>query len=225
MGAGKKYSATRLAADALSVDEKLIPESLRNKINTYRGNKTIPPEMFVASQGIRNQSIEYKPGNLIYIKNLIILDTLFDNTQKVKPIMLGTLSQEKRREKVDELISDLEARRDILNALSHQLGSFKSFLLQENLDLHKTELPNPFSEGRSINKLLFAQIQNHGENSLSDYDRVLKAFFGGRYLEVEEMLSELDEATANQPEYRLLADFVSQEIQSAKSYHNFLKNL
>ncbi len=225
MGAVKKYSATRLVADALKVDEKLIPESLRNKINTYKGNKTIPPEMFKVSHSTHYQSIDFKKGNLTYIRNLIILDTLFANTQKVKPIMLGTLSQQKKAEEVTAMISDLEAKKGILNALSEQLGSFKAFLLQDNLDLHHTELPNPFIGGRSIGDLLLAQIESSSDHELSTYDKILREYFAGKYQKVDTMLDLLDETTANQPEYKLLAEFVRHEIASAKSYHNFLKNL
>ncbi|AMO56206.1 hypothetical protein GZ77_05170 [Endozoicomonas montiporae] len=225
MGNVKKYSATRLVADALKIRKELVPESLRNKIDTYKNNKTIPPEMFEEHQGAHNKSITYKQGNLTFIRNLIILDTLFDNTKKVNQLMLGSLSQKEKEVKVNELLSVLETKRNILNALSPNLDSFRSFLLKDNVNLHKTELPNPFAGKQSISQLLFAQMNNKVENELSSYDTILKSFYAGSYQKTEKLLNNLPETTLMQPEYRLLADIVGREIASAKSYHSFLKNL
>ena len=221
----RKYSATRLIADALSIEEKLVPESLRNRINTYKNNDTIPPEMFDITQGVHYSSVEFKPGNLTYIRNLIILDTLFDNTQYVKKLMLNSLERIKKEQLLDNLFVDIIARKNILNAVGSQLKSIKSVLMLNDFDMGAEELPNPFSDGCSVANLLICQIDNQRPEQLSTYDEVLKEVLAKRYDKADELLSLLPDEISTKPEYCVLKEIVKAGIGEAKTYNDFLKNL
>ncbi|WP_461535543.1 hypothetical protein [Spongorhabdus nitratireducens] len=225
MGKVKKYSATRLVADALKVDEKLIPESLRNRINTYKNNKTIPQAMFEVTQGHHYNSVEYKTGNLTYIRNLVILDTLFDNSQHVKKIMLNSLESCDRKKLLDDLLAEIDARRNILNAMGSQLGEIKSVLMQDNIDLATQELPDPFSRGHSVSTLLISQIQKQPSEQVSLYDRVLEQVLCEQYDIADELLAELPVKEVASPQFLSLKKYVSSRVEAAKAYHSFLKNL
>ena len=87
-----------VTAAALGVSPALIPERLRNRLNGYIRNKTIPKSM-IATVPSTSESISYTPkpiqsGSQTYLRNVVILDTLFDDPKLVKKLMLNKLNND-----------------------------------------------------------------------------------------------------------------------------------
>lgn len=212
-------SIRKETARALGVDYNLIPERLRNRLNGYVKNETIPAYM-VDEVPADSESHQYTPkpitsGNHTYLKNLVFLDTLFDDTKIVKGLILNQYDYKKRRKCLEDFQRESIARLDLLKSMLPMLDSVLDFLAQDNIDWNQDELPYPYTDSQ----LLSANLNQSFD--LSIYDQALKSLLNKDLKSAHQLLQEHPTHFANADSMHLKC-LIEQRYAEYQEYAEYL---
>lgn len=179
--AGKNKSIAAVACQALGIDRNLLPERLRSRLNYYVKDKNLKAKLLDEADK-KSESVDYVPkpikaGNHTFIRNLVILDTLFED----KKLVVNWLNGEKiNTESFDQFAREWRAKKLLFQALDKRIGDLRLFLSDENIDWSKDEIPYPFSEGQYSSLEMIANTIEFDTHS-SPYDLALKAVIEGEF--------------------------------------------
>lgn len=179
--AGKNKSIAAVACQALGIDRNLLPERLRSRLNYYVKDKNLKAKLLDEADK-KSESVDYVPkpikaGNHTFIRNLVILDTLFED----KKLVVNWLNGEKiNTESFDQFAREWRAKKLLFQALDKRIGDLRLFLSDENIDWSKDEIPYPFSEGQYTSLEMIANTIEFDTHS-SPYDLALKAVIEGEF--------------------------------------------
>lgn len=179
--AGKNKSIAAVACQALGIDRNLLPERLRSRLNYYVKDKNLKAKL-LDEVDIKSESVDYVPkpikaGTHVFIRNLIILDTLFED----KKLVVKWLNGEKiNTASFDQFAKEWRAKKLLFQALDKRIGDLRLFLSDENIDWSQDEIPYPFNEGQYSSLEMIANSIEFDTQS-SPYDLALKAVIEGEF--------------------------------------------
>lgn len=179
--AGKNKSIAAVACQALGIDRNLLPERLRSRLNYYVKDKNLKAKL-LDEEDIKSESVDYVPkpikgGNHVFIRNLVILDTLFED----KKLVVNWLSGEKiNTESFDQFAKEWKAKKLLFQALDKRISDLRLFLTDENIDWSQDQIPYPFNEGQYSSLEMIADSIEFDAQS-SPYDLALKAVIEGEF--------------------------------------------
>lgn len=210
-------------AKALDINPAYIPECLRNRLNGYLRNKTIP-ETMIAEAPSSSDSHNYSPkpirqGNHTYLRNVVFLDTLFDDPKIVKKIILNKYSEEERKQVLHELKQLHIAKLDLLKSTLPMQDSILSFLQRDDIDWNKEEVPYPYQEGYNASPLIAVNLSH--ERDLSIYDQTLKCFLNKDYRQALDLVKSHPNEFIDS-ETSLLRIVIEQKHSEYQEYANYL---
>lgn len=179
--AGKNTSIAAVACQALGIDRNLLPERLRSRLNYYVKDKTLKAKL-LDQQDVNSESVDYVPkpikaGNHTFIRNLVILDTLFEDKKLVVNWLNG---KEVDAASFDQFASEWKAKKILFQALDKRVGDLRIFLLSNKKDWAQDEIPYPFTEGKYSSMEMIADSIEFDANA-SAYDLALKAVIKGEF--------------------------------------------
>jgi len=187
--AGKNTSIAAVACQALGIDRNLLPERLRSRLNYYVKDKNLNAKL-LDEPDIKSESVDYVPkpikaGNHIFIRNLVILDTLFED----KKLVVKWLNGEKvNSENFEQFAKEWKAKKLLFQALDRRIGDLRLFLINKNIDWSQDEIPYPFSDGKYSSMELIANSIEL-DNQSSPYDLALKAVIDGEFGALGKLIS------------------------------------
>lgn len=179
--AGKNTSIAAVACQALGIDRNLLPERLRSRLNYYVKDKNLKAKL-LDQQDVNSESVDYVPkpikaGNHTFIRNLVILDTLFEDKKLVVNWLNG---KEVDAASFDQFASEWKAKKILFQALDKRVGDLRIFLLSNKKDWAQDEIPYPFTEGKYSSMEMIAASIEFDPNA-SAYDLALKAVIKGEF--------------------------------------------
>jgi len=179
--AGKNTSIAAVACQALGIDRNLLPERLRSRLNYYVKDKNLKAKL-LDQQDVNSESVDYVPkpikaGNHTFIRNLVILDTLFEDKKLVVNWLNG---KEVDAASFDQFASEWKAKKILFQALDKRIGDLRIFLLSNKKDWAQDEIPYPFTEGKYSSMEMIADSIEFDANA-SAYDLALKAVIKGEF--------------------------------------------
>jgi len=186
----KQKSIVAVACQALGIERQFLPEKLRNRLNYYVGDKGLKDKLIdeasVDSESIHNKSKPIKNGNHIFIRNLVILDTLFEDRKVVVKWLNG---EPVEASMFDRFASEWKAKKVLFEALDKKVVDIRDFLLGENKDWSQEEIPYPFNGGKYSSIDMIAKSIEFDVNP-SAYDLALKAVLGGEFGKLGQLITE-----------------------------------
>jgi hypothetical protein len=208
-------------AIALGIDHSLIPERLRNRLNGYLKNKTIPSSL-IDNVPETSESHKYTPrpiinGNQVFLRNLVFLDTLFDDTKAVKRFIHNSYTHTEREEFLNTFHRESIAKLELFKSLIPMLDSVLDFLKQDNIDWNVDELPCPYTN----TKLMVANLSL--KHDLSIYDQTLKYLLNQDLRNAHQLLQDNPEQFANVDAIHLKT-LIEQRYAEYSEYAEYLKN-
>tara|TARA_R110001632_G_scaffold160827_2_gene279190 strand:+ start:1899 stop:2555 length:657 start_codon:yes stop_codon:yes gene_type:complete len=214
-------SIKKETAIALGIDHSLIPERLRNRLNGYLDNGTIPRSM-VNDVPHTSESHKYTPrpivdGNQVFLRNLVFLDTLFDDTKAVKCFIRNSYTHTQRTEFLSTFHRESIAKLELFKSLIPMLDSVLDFLKQDNIDWNVDELPCPYTN----TKLMIANLSLR--HDLSIYDQTLKYLLNQDLRNAHQLLQDNPEQFANADAIHLKT-LIEQRYAEYSEYAEYLKN-
>lgn len=179
--AGKNTSIAAVACQALGIDRNLLPERLRSRLNYYVKDKNLKAKL-LDQQDVNSESVDYVPkpikaGNHTFIRNLVILDTLFEDKKLVVNWLNG---KEVDAASFDQFASEWKAKKILFQALDKRVGDLRIFLLSNKKDWAQDEIPYPFTEGKYSSMEMISDSIEFDANA-SAYDLALKAVIKGEF--------------------------------------------
>ncbi|WP_441004024.1 hypothetical protein [Pseudocolwellia agarivorans] len=179
--AGKNSSIAAIACQALGIERYLLPERLRARLNYYVKDKNLKAKL-LDQQDEHSEAVDYvpkpiKPGNHTFIRNLIILDTLFED----KKLVVNWLNGEGIDAfSFDQFANEWKAKKLLFQALDKRIPDLRAFLLSGEKDWSQDEIPYPFSDGKySSMEMIANSIEFDAESTA--YDLALKAVLDGEF--------------------------------------------
>jgi len=192
--AGKNTSIAAVACQALGIDRNLLPERLRSRLNYYVKDKNLKAKL-LDQQDVNSESVDYVPkpikaGNHTFIRNLVILDTLFED----KKLVISWLNGEAMDvASFEQFASEWKAKKILFQALDKRVADLRTFLLSAEKDWSQDEIPYPFDEGKySSMEMIAASIEFDTESS--PYDLALKAVIQGEFGVLRDIITNNPEA-------------------------------
>jgi hypothetical protein len=179
--AGKNRTIAAVACEALGIQRNLLPERLRSRLNYYVKDKKLKTKL-LDQKDVDSESEHYEPkpikaGNHIFIRNLVILDTLFED----KKLVINWLNGEEiDAVSFDQFASEWKAKKILFQALDKRVTDLRAFLLSNDKDWSQDEIPYPFNEGKYSSMEMIAASIEFDENS-SAFDLALKAVIQGQF--------------------------------------------
>lgn len=192
--ASKGNSIAAVAARALGIKLKHLPERLRTDLYAYTlRDKKIKVRLLGEPDAIGYTSIPSGKGNKNYIRNLVILNTLFED----KKIVLGWLNGSGlSKDKLQEHLAEWRAKKMLYQALESRLPELDRFFSKDDINWAEDEIPYPFSEGEfSSVELITDSIA--ADNTPSPYDSALSALLNRKYEKLGQILTESSDAFIN----------------------------
>lgn len=220
-----KQSIKSETAKALGISAAYIPDRLRNRLNGYLRNKTIPKAM-IEEAPKTSESHKYNPkpikqGNHTYLRNIVFLDTLFDDPTLVKKIILNEHTETERKQCLKELEQLNIAKLDLLKSMLPMQESILNFLQRDDIDWNTEEIPYPYAEGRYASPLIAANLnQSH---DLNTYDQTLKHFLNKDYRQALDLIENNQDQFISS-ETSLLRVLIEQKYAEYKEYAEYLAN-
>jgi len=179
--AGKNTSIAAVACQALGIDRNLLPERLRSRLNYYVKDKNLKAKL-LDQKDVNSESVDYAPkpikaGNHTFIRNLVILDTLFEDKKLVVNWLNG---KEMDAASFDQFANEWKAKKILFQTLDKRVEDLRVFLLSNEKDWSNDEIPYPFSEGKYSSVEMIANSIEFDIDS-SAYDLALKAVIKGQF--------------------------------------------
>lgn len=188
--AGKNSSIAAIACQVLGIQKKFLPERLRNRLNYYVKDKNLQAKL-LDQQDVNSESVDYVPkpikaGNQTLVRNLIILDTLFEDKKLVVNWLNGKAIGSAS---FDQFAREWKAKKILFQALDKRVADLRAFLLSEEKDWSQDEIPYPFDEGKySSMEMIAASIEF--DTNASVYDLALKAVIKGEFGTLGKLLTD-----------------------------------
>ena len=188
--AGKNSSIAAIACQALGIERYLLPEKLRDRLNYYVKDKSLKNKL-LDQQDVNSEAVDYVPkpikaGNHTFIRNLVILDTLFEDKKLVVNWLNGG---EIDSVKLEQFVNEWKAKKVLFQSLDKRIPDLRDFLLQEEKDWSLDEIPYPFSEGKFSSTEMIANTIDF-DSEASAYDLALKAVLIGEFGELGQLITE-----------------------------------
>lgn len=179
--AGKNSSIAAIACEALGIERYLLPERLRARLNYYVKDKKLKTKL-LDRQDDNSEAVDYVPkpikaGNHTFIRNLIILDTLFEDKKLVVNWLNGGGVDSVSFEK---FVNEWKAKKVLFQALDKRIPDLREFLLNGEKDWSQDNIPYPFSDGKYSSTDMIANAIDFDTES-SAYDLALKAVIDGEF--------------------------------------------
>jgi hypothetical protein len=179
--AGKNASIAAIACQALGVERKFLPERLRDRLNYYVKDKSLKTRL-LDKKDENSEAVNYVPkpikaGNHTFIRNLIILDTLFEKKELVVDCLNGGGFDPIRFE---QFVNEWKAKKLLFQALDKRIPDLRDFLLNKKKDWSQDDIPYPFSDGKFSSTDMIANAIDFDTES-SAYDLALKAVIDGEF--------------------------------------------
>ncbi|WP_111976922.1 hypothetical protein [Algibacillus agarilyticus] len=191
--AKKGNSIAAIASRALGIEQRFLPERLRNRLNYYVKDESLKEQLLdeadLYSEADKYTSRPIRAGNKNFIRNLIILDTLFEDKKLVTNWLNGA---EIPQDKLEKHFAEWRAKKMLYQALESRLPELGEFLSKGNIDWVKDEIPYPFSAGEFTSVELIANVIT-ADNTPSPYDSAIKAVINNQFGELGQIL---DQASA-----------------------------
>jgi len=195
--AGKGKSIAAVAAKALGIEPKYLPERLRNRLNYYVKDNSLKARLLdesePSSEAVRNTSRPIRAGNQNFVRNLVILDTLFEDKKLVVRWLNGG---EISNEQLQHYFTEWRAKKILYQALESRLPELGDFFSQANINWSKDEIPYPFREGAFSSIELIADLIT-ADNDPIPHDRAIKAVLTNQFGEVGRILEQYPDEFIN----------------------------
>ena len=217
-----KNSIKDATALALGISPAYIPEGLRNKLNGYVKSGTIPSSM-IDGVPLTSESHVYTPkpiisGNQTYLRNIVYLDTLFDQPKVVRGLITNTFDEKQR----SNLLADLQklnaAKLETLKSMLPVQDEIIEFLKREDIDWNTEQLPYPFEGGPNASPLIAANLSLASD--LSIYDQTLKCFLNKDYRKAYDLVQE-NPAQFLTSDTSLLSIIINQKYAEYQEYAEY----
>jgi len=211
--AGKNTSIAAVACQALGIERYLLPERLRARLNYYVKDKKLKAKL-LDEPDVKSESVDYVPkpikdGNHVFIRNLVILDTLFED----KKLVINWLNGEKiEADNFEKFANEWKAKRILFQALDKHIGDLRLFLLNEEVDWTQDEIPYPFSDGKYSSMEMIANSIALDMDS-SPYDLALKAVIEGEFGELGVLIIDHPEAFTSEHGEWLVKLYYSKKVE------------
>jgi hypothetical protein len=195
--AGKGKSIAAVAAKALGIEPKYLPERLRNRLNYYVKDSSLKARLLdepdPLSEAAHRTSRPIRDGNQNFVRNLVILDTLFED----KKIVIGWLNGEEiSSEQLQHYFTEWRAKKVLYQALETRLPELGDFFSQANINWSEDVIPYPFREGVFSSVELIADVIT-ADNNPSPYDSALNAVLTHQFGQLGRILEQSPEAFIN----------------------------
>ena len=218
---GKSVNA--VAAEALGISATLIPNKLRNRLNGYIRNKAIPESMIeTASNTSQSREYEKKPikdGSQTYLRNIVILDTLFDDPKIVKKLVLNTLKKKDREKSLFNLQYINAAKLNLLQSMGPMMSEIQDFLTRDDIDWKKEVIPYPYEDGAYSSPLIAANLLQDANPSI--YDQALSHYYYKDYTAALQVVNNYPEEFMG-PETSLLRIILEEKQATHQEYADYL---
>jgi hypothetical protein len=219
--AGKSSSIAAIACQALGIERYQLPERLRARLNYYVKDKNLKAKL-LDQQDVDSEAVDYVPkpikaGNHKFIRNLVILDTLFEDKKLVVNWLSGG---EIDSANFDKFANEWKAKKVLFQALDKRIVDLRSFLLNGEKDWSLDEIPYPFSEGKFSSTEMIANTIDF-DTDASNYDLALKAVLEGEFGVLGKLITENPSAfSSDHGEW--LVQLYNREKKKYEKYHEFL---
>jgi hypothetical protein len=124
--ARKGNSIAAVASRALGIEQKFLPECLRNRLNYYVKDNSLKKQLLDESdkdsESIKYTSRPVRAGNKTYIRNLVILDTLFEDKKIVTKWLNGEAIS---KEKLEQYLAEWRAKKNTLSGFRNKITRIK----------------------------------------------------------------------------------------------------
>lgn len=195
--ASKGNSIAAVAAKALGVELKFLPECLRTRLYYYARDPNLKaqliaePEEFSESRDYTSRPV--RSGNHNFIRNLVILDTLFEDKKLVVSWLNGT---EITNEQLQQNFRIWRAKKMLYQALESRLPELNDFFARTDINWAEDVIPYPFREGSYSSVELIADVIS-ADNDPTCYDRALKAVLTNQFGELGVILEQSSDEFLN----------------------------
>jgi len=186
--ASKGVSIAARTADALGIPLSKLPEKLRNSLNYYLKNTGIAnillqPNNTLYSPHYQDRSISGR--NEIFLRNLVLMDTLFDDKKKIVKWING---EQLSKGDLQSYFSQWQAKEHLYQSLTAKHTEISSFFQQSSIDWCTEQIPYPFNDGH------FSSVDLISQNIAADpapslYDQALKLVIGNQYGQLGSLIS------------------------------------
>ncbi len=174
-------SINAMTAKALGISKSLIPEKLRLRLYGYRN--LIPDSMLgAAPDSSESRSYEkktIKDSSETFLRNIVILDTIFDDPKIVKQLIQNKLQKDTREESLLNLKRINAAKLDLLQSMGPMLNDIYHFLSRDNINWINEEIPYPYEDGAYSSPLIAANLAHDTDPSI--YDQALSLYYSKSY--------------------------------------------
>ncbi len=218
-----KNSIKDATALALGISPVYIPEGLRNKLNGYVKSGTIPSSM-IDEVPLSSESHVYTPkpitnGNQTFLRNIVYLDTLFDQPKIVRGLITNKFDEKQRLKLLVDLQNLNAAKLDTLKSMLPVQDEIIEFLKREDIDWNTEQLPYPFEGGPNASPLIAANLSFASD--LSIYDQTLKSFLSKDYRKAYDLVqNNLEQFLTS--EASLLSIIINQKYAEYQEYAEYL---
>ena len=219
--AGKNSSIAAIACEALGIERYLLPERLRARLNYYVKDKKLKTKL-LDRQDDNSEAVDYVPkpikaGNHTFIRNLVILDTLFEDKKLVVNWLNGGGVDSVSFE---QFVNEWKAKKVLFQALDKRIPDLREFLLNGEKDWSQDDIPYPFSDGKYSSTDMIANAIDFDMES-SAYDLALKAVIEGEFGALGTIITENPDAFVSGHGEWLVQLYNSKKSEYEK-YHEFL---
>ena len=171
--ATKGTSIAACTAQALGISRNQLPEKLRNSLNYYLKNSDIANMLQQQNNDIGSphyQDRSISGSNKIFLRNLVLMDTLFDDKKKIVQWING---EPISNQELKIYVSQWQAKAYLYQALSNKKDDLAAFFNQPDINWQTDEIPYPYNDGHfSSIDLISQSIAADPKPSL--YDQALK---------------------------------------------------
>lgn len=219
--ANKGKSIAAVASSALGIDLNLLPKRLRNRLNYYVKDKSLKEQLLDQPEPL-SESNKYEPkpirsGNKRFIRNLVILDTLFEDKKIVTSwINGGKIS----KEQLQQYFAEWRAKKMLYQALESRLPELNAFFSRDDINWVEDEIPYPFSDGEFSSVELIANVITADSNP-SPYDSAIKAVITNQFGELGQILEQSSDEFRN-GEGQWLNQLYTAKRKEYEEYHALL---
>lgn len=186
--ADKGQSIAARTVDALGIQRNQLPERLRNNLNAYNRNSGIAKMLSDNEQGITSPHYQSRPvkGNQsTFLRNLVLLDTLFDDKKNVIKWINGSPMS---ADTLKSYYEQWQAKSYLYKSLSDNKAQLEAFFSQKDIDWCTEQIPYPFNNGNYSSVDLISQSIAADLNP-SLYDQALKHVIARQFGQLGTLLS------------------------------------
>lgn len=221
--ASKGNSIAAVAAKALDIDKKMLPEKLRSRLNYYVKDKALK-SLFIDEEQVYSEANKYtsrpvRSGNLNFVRNLIFLDILFEDKKKIVDWLVNGNALSKKDLK--EYYLEWKHKKQLYQKLDSQISVLDTFFSKKDIDWRNEKVPYPFS-GNEFNSTELIIESISADSNPSSYDQAIKALINNEYAQLKLVLDQASESFIN-GEGKWLRLLYDAKLKEFEDYHSLLK--